>query len=299
MHYCNANSTLESKFDRERIIKLADNLIADFNAESIKQITNSGCDDERPVFIVGMPRSGTSLVEQILSSHPQIYGAGELSDIKNIAISYIQATRSNNVKIFSHTERAKLYELAGKYQKVIEQTCGNAILVTDKMPSNFLWLGFIMQLFPKARIIHCKRDPRDTCLSIYFQQFTKSHDYANKLEDLAFYYRQYERLMHHWKYHLHVPMLDVYYKDLVLDIETKARQMVDYLGLQWDDRCLAYYESKRATATASWDQVRQPIYTKSLGRWRHYQKHLGPLLDEFGSDEAALSIATEKICKQA
>ena len=155
------------------------------------------------------------------------------------------------------------------------------------MPANFLWLGFIKQLFPRARIIHCNRDPRDTCLSIYFQQFTRSHEYANSLEDLAFYYRQYERLMYHWKHNLNLSVLDVYYKDLIADVEHVSRKMIDHLGLEWDDQCLAYHDSGRAAATASWDQVRQPIYTRSLDRWRHYQKHLGPLLQEFGSDDLA------------
>jgi len=299
VHYQSANSALVSRFDRDGFAKLIDNLINDFSVEPIEQMPVSMCNDERPVFIVGMPRSGTSLVEQILSSHPHIYGAGELNDIKNLAGILVKASNQQKIKVFSNAETSKLTELAGQYLNSLEEKCGDAVRVTDKMPANFLWLGFIMQLFPKTRIIHCNRDPRDTCLSIYFQQFTKSHDYANSLEDLAFYYRQYERLMSHWQNSVKLPVLNVYYKELVADVEATTRQMINYLGLPWDDSCLNYHKSKRVTATASWDQVRQPIYTKSLGRWRLYRKHLGPLLDEFGCDDAALRMDTENNFKQA
>lgn len=293
-HYQHANSALTGKCDRARLARMVDNLIDDFSVESIEQMPASGCDDERLVFIVGMPRSSTSLVEQILASHPQIYGAGELNDIKSLAGTLVTASQQQNIKVFSNAKTGKLVELAGQYLNSLEKNCGDAARVTDKMPANFLWLGFIKQLFPKARIIHCNRDPRDTCLSIYFQQFTKSHDYANSLEDIAFYYRQYERLMYHWQSSVKLPVLNVYYKELVADAETITRQMIEYLELPWDDRCLAYHESKRTTATASWDQVRQPIYTKSLARWRRYQKHLSPLLDEFGDEDIATSLMPVK-----
>jgi len=298
-HYHNANLTLENRFDRDGFARMVDNLINDFNVESIEQMPTSGCDSEVPVFIVGMPRSGTSLVEQILSSHPKVYGAGELNDIKNLASTLFTATQTQNIKAFSNARTDRLTELAGQYLDRLEQKCGDAVRVTDKMPANFLWLGFIMQLFPKARIIHCNRDPRDTCLSIYFQQFVMSHDYANSLSDIAFYYRQYERLMCHWQSDVKLPVLNVHYRDIVADVETITRQMIDYLGLPWNDSCLSYHESKRATATASWDQVRQPIYTKSLARWQRYQKHLGPLLEEFGSDDVAEYIEPENNCNQA
>lgn len=298
-HYQNANSALPGNYDRDEFVKTVDMLIDDFSAESIEQMPGSGFDDERPVFIVGMPRSGTSLVEQILSSHPEVYGAGELNEINRFARILSITSHQQNIKVFSNTKTSKLAELAGQYLNRLEEKCGDAVRVTDKMPANFLWLGFIMQLFPKARIIHCNRDPRDTCLSIYFQQFIGSHDYANNLDDVAFYYRQYERIMSHWQSCVKLPVLNVYYKELVADVETITRQMIKYLELPWDDRCLAYHESKRTAATASWDQVRQPIYTKSLGRWRRYQKHLGSLIDDFGSNDAADCMKPENNCKQA
>ena len=278
---------------------MVDSLINDFSADTLESMPRSACEDKRPVFIVGMPRSGSSLVEQILSSHPMVYGAGELNDIKNLASTLFATSHQHKNKIFSNVQTSKLIELADRYLSSVEKVCGDALRVTDKMPSNFLWLGFIMQLFPDARIIHCIRDPRDTCLSCYFQPFVRSHDYANDLGDLAFYYRQYERLMHHWQQNVNLPILNVYYSDLIADAEAVARQMIGFIGLDWDDNCLNYHKSDRITATASWDQVRQPIYTKSLARWKHYRKHIDPLLDEFGSEDIATSWMPAQTDKQS
>ena len=150
------------------------------------------------------------------------------------------------------------------------------------MPHNFLRLGLIYQLFPRARIIHCTRDPRDTCLSIYFQQFNRTHSYACELGDLAYYYREYERLMRHWAQVLGSSMLEVNYEALVGNLEGGVQRMLDFLGLEWDERCLRFHESERTVATASYDQVRQPLYTKSIARWKHYERHLGPLLEGLG-----------------
>ena len=293
-YYQKANSASPSHFDRTKFSAMIDYLIENYNAESIEKLPSSACADDRPIFIVGMPRSGTSLVEQILSSHPDVYGAGELTDIKSLASTLFTSSGVQQNKVFSNVQSGILVELSARYLSSIEMLCGDAICVTNKMPSNFIWLGFIMQLFPKARIIHCNRDPRDNCLSIYFQTFTKSHDYSNDLGDLAFYYRQYEKLMRHWRDKVNLPILDVHYKNLVEDVEAISRQMISFIGLEWNENCLNFYQSQRATATASWDQVRQPIYTKSLGRWEHYQKHLGVLLDEFGSNDVAKISGTTK-----
>lgn len=298
-HYQNANSIFPPQYDRVRSVGMVDSLINDFSADTLESMPRSACEDKRPVFIVGMPRSGSSLVEQILSSHPMVYGAGELNDIKNLASTLFTTSHQHKNKIFSNVQTGKLIELADRYLSSVEKVCGDALRVTDKMPSNFLWLGFIMQLFPDARIIHCIRDPRDTCLSCYFQPFVRSHDYANDLGDLAFYYRQYERLMHHWQQNIDLPILSVYYSDLIADAEAVARQMIGFIGLDWDDNCLNYHKSDRITATASWDQVRQPIYTKSLGRWKHYRKHIAPLLDEFGSEDIATSWTPALTSKQS
>lgn len=286
-HYDQGNHIIPNDFDRAHFVAMITSLIENFDKDKIEHLPHTGCMDERPVFIIGMPRSGTSLVEQILSSHPDVYGAGELNDIKELACQALADTtgvdesdRFNNIAV------KKLDELSECYLSKIAEMGGEADRVTDKMPANFIWLGFIKQLFPNARVIHCRRDPRDTCLSIFFQEFTRGgHQYANDLGDIAFYYREYQRLMTHWQDVLKLPILDVNYSDLVADLEGHARNMIEFLDLDWDERCLDFHVSKRTTATASWDQVRQPVYTKSLARWKHYREHLGPLLDEFGGED--------------
>ena len=281
-HFEKANRIMPGKFDRRYYRNAITSLVEGYGADVIKSLPRSSSVDDRPVFIVGMPRSGTSLVEQILASHPHVFGAGELGDIKALASEILRDKGDQNTTCFRPIEPNTLNVLAERYSSRLDELAGNAIRVTDKMPSNFLWLGVIMQLFPSARIIHCRRDPRDSCLSIFFQQFTKSHAYANDLKDLAFYYRQYEYLMAHWHEVLDLPLLDVDYEELVVDLEDHARKMVNFLDLEWDSRCLDYYKSSRTTATASWDQVRQPVYTKSIGRWKHYRRHIAPLIAEFG-----------------
>jgi tetratricopeptide (TPR) repeat protein len=288
--YQHANAVFPAQYDRIQSAGMADSLIRNFSSTPIESMPHSQCDDQRPVFIVGMPRSGSSLIEQILSSHPLVHGAGELNDVAQLVGTLFTSSQHQENTIFSNVLSSQLNTLADHYLKRLESKCGSAKRVTDKMPSNFLWVGFIKQLFPNARIIHCIRDPRDTCLSCYFQSFVRSHDYANDLADLAFYYRQYEKLMLFWRQIFDKSILDVHYSDLVANTEATARQMVDFIGLEWDDNCLNYHQSERVTATASWDQVRQPIYSKSIARWKNYQQYIEPLIDEFGSDDVAISL---------
>lgn len=287
-HYSQANGIMPENFDRNGHRAMVDSLIAAYNRDSIASLPRSACQDRRPVFILGMPRSGTSLLEQILASHSDVFGAGELSDIKNLAKEVFRGKEAGLPTFLQAIDQKALDTLAGRYLDSIGKLGGGARRITDKMPANFLWLGLIWQLFPQARIIHCRRDPRDTCLSIYFQQFTKGHKYASDLGDLAFYYREYERLMEHWYEVLELPILEVNYAQLVGDMEGHARKLVQFLDLEWDDRCLDFHKSARATATASWDQVRQPVHTKSVARWRRYRSHLGPLIAEFGDDDIPL-----------
>ena len=157
-----------------------------------------------------------------------------------------------------------------------------AARVTDKLPNNFLRLGLIALLFPRAPLIHCVRDPLDTCLSCYFQEFAHGQPFARDLDHLGRYYRDYQRLMAHWHKVLPSSILDVPYEGLVADQESWSRKLVAFLGLPWDERCLAFYEKERLVRTASFWQVRQPIYASSIGRWRHYAKHLGPLFHALG-----------------
>jgi hypothetical protein len=167
-------------------------------------------------------------------------------------------------------------QAAAQYLHRLTERAGHACRVIDKMPENFLHLGVIARLFPQARVIHCRRDPLDTCLSCYFQNFP-GNDFASSLEDLGTYYLEYERLMAHWRTVLPLRMLEVRYEELVINLEARARDLVAFCGLEWSDHCLRFYEQPLAVQTASALQVRQPIYTNSVGRWRHYASHLQSL----------------------
>ena len=235
---------------------------------------------KRPVLIVGMPRSGTSLVEQILDSHPAVHGAGELQDIYDLTRSLPQKLGDKRGYPFClhNVNQATIDSLSKAYVKKLESLSdAGAAVVTDKMPSNFRHLGLIQLLLPKAKVIHCTRNPLDTCLSCYFQDFSGAHPYSYDLENLGQYYRLYERLMRHWRDVLDLKIMDVSYEELTSDPETVSRQLVEFCGLKWDDRCLEFYKTSRAVATSSYDQVSQPIYKGSVERWRHYEQYLEPL----------------------
>jgi hypothetical protein len=173
--------------------------------------------------------------------------------------------------------------IAEQHLKKLASFSAQSSRVTDKMPHNFRHLGMIDLLFPGARIIHCLRDPVDTCLSIYSLPFSASHAYAADLTQLGAYYRQYQDLMTHWKQALHIPMLEVQYEEIVANQEEMTRKMIEFCGLQWDERCLRFHESERVVTTPSYDQVRRPIYKKSIARWKNYEHYLGPLIAALNS----------------
>ena len=238
-------------------------------------------DDRRPVFIVGMPRSGTSLVEQILASHPAVFGAGELNALARIArgVQFPDwAEGSHYPEALDALSLRRAGQLASEYLSAISALDTTAAYVTDKLPDNFLHLDLIELLFPQCKIIHCVRDPLDTSLSCYFTNFSGGHAFKHKLSDLGAYHADYRRLMEHWGQVLSLPILEVRYEDVVLDTEAQARRMLEFLGLPWDERCLKFYENARHVKTASDDQVRRPIYASSIGRWKHYEPHLSELI---------------------
>jgi len=281
-HYRQGNDLTPHRFDREAHRAELDGLVAGYSDEAVPRMARASNRAEQPVFIVGMPRSGTSLVEQILASHPRVFGAGERADINVISGQLTRRLGRQYHEAVTSVETALLDELAEAHLHHLAELSGAADRVTDKMPQNFEKLGLIAQLFPAARVIHCTRDPRDTCLSIYFQRFNGTHTYAWELEDLAYYYKEYERLMAHWREVLPIEMIEVSYEAVVADLEGEAWRMVEFLGLEWDERCLRFHETERPVATASFDQVRRPIYKGSVGRWRHYERHLGLLLEGLG-----------------
>ena len=226
-----------------------------------------------------MPRSGTSLIEQILASHPQVYGAGELTDIGDAILS-INKLSGQSVQYPTNLNKLSselLDDIANRYLEHLKELNSEAIRVTDKHPINFLHLGLIALAFPDAKIIHCTRDPRDTCMSIYFQNFSESNSYANSLESIGFYYSLYEKFMHHIKGLNCISILDIAYEDLVSNQEETSRKLIDFIGLDWDEQCLAFHQNDRFVATPSYDQVREKIYNSSIGRWKNYEKHLAPL----------------------
>ncbi len=285
-HYVKANQILPGEFNGASHNKAIDGIVVAYNSSSIATLARSSCMDERPVFIVGMPRSGTSLVEQILTSHAAVSGIGESNEINEIANAL-----GNNKVAYDYVEnlstinQEKLTELAQGYLAVATKQAGNTIRITDKMPANVFNLGLISQLFPKARIIHCQRDPRDICLSIFFQHFSRGLAFSNKLNDIILYYQSYNKIISHWKAVLDIPIIDVNYAELVTNVESVTRKMLTHLDLPWDESCLHFYEADRAMATASFDQVRQGLYTSSLNRWKNYKEYIAPLLEVFGEQE--------------
>lgn len=259
--------------------KLVDRIIATFHQTFLDRAPRSSVTSDRPIFIVGMPRSGTSLIEQILASHPQVYGAGELLKLWDVVGSLPGKTGGVEYpECIGDLSGNQLDAVANDYLACLSRLSIGAGRITDKMPSNFFHLGLIALLFPGARVIHCLRDPVDTCLSSYFQDFSGRHTYSTNLELLGRYYRDYQRLMAHWRQVMPIPMIEINYEEVVGDLESGSRRLVEYCGLKWSDQCLRFYETKRIINTASYDQVRKPIYRSSVARWKHYEKHLSPLM---------------------
>lgn len=283
-HYRQGNALDTKEFDEKEnekeIVREFDAILAAFAKERVGRRPRASNRSKLPVFIVGMPRSGTSLVEQILSSHPLVYGAGELIDIHDIVsrLPTQLGTSSPYPQCLDGCTRKNIDPIAQRHLDRLARFSRDAVRVTDKMPHNFLALGLIDLLFPGARVIHCLRDPVDTCLSIYFQRFNDFHAYARNLTSLGKYYRQYRRLVAHWKTVLRIPIMDIQYEDLVENQEDLSRKMIEFCELEWDDRCLRFHESGRFVTTPSYDQVRRPIYRKSVARWKNYEQFLGPLV---------------------
>ena len=265
-------------FDRQDHCRAIDRTIATFDARFFGRVHSFGVDSDLPVFIVGMPRSGTTLVTQILSSLPGVCGAGELKDLAEVLAGPAkrQKLAADYPEYMSNMDRVTIRGMADDYLTRLRQIGGHAIRVIDKLPHNFFHLGSICALFARARIIHCRRDPLDVCLSCYFQDFQEV-SYASKLEDLGFCYRQYERLMVHWRQVLPVAVCEVVYEELVANLEPVSRKLAAFCGLDWNSRCLAFHDNSRTVRTASKLQVRRPLYATSIGRWKHYESYLQPL----------------------
>ncbi len=258
------------RFDRNELERRIDRLIARFTREFFADNRAIGSDDATPLLVLGMPRSGTTLTERIVSSHSRVGGGGELD--------FWTVHGPPLVTAVPDTLAAAADRLQGVYRRLLRGISADALSVTDKMPFNFLWLGLIHLNFPNARVIHCRRNPIDTCLSIYTNQFSTRWEFSSDRGDLAFYYRQYLRLMDHWRSVLPPDrLLDVDYEELIADPEGSTRRLIAFCGLDWEPACLQPEHNRDLVRTASAWQARQPIYRRSVERWRRYEPWLGEL----------------------
>jgi tetratricopeptide (TPR) repeat protein len=270
------------RYDRAEMVQRVTRTLAAFDRNALAALRSGGPASERPVFVVGMPRSGTSLTEQILASHPQVHGAGELL-YWIFAADAERAAKPEQRAVNPEQRAAMIAELGRAYLEGLAVQAPDASRVVDKLPVNFSNAGLIHAALPGARFIHLERSALDTCLSIYFQGFSAAHPYATDFGDLAHYYHEYRRLMAHWRSVLPPQtLLEVRYEDLVDDPEGWSRRMLAHIGLPWDPRCLEFHRTDRPVLTASNWQVRQPIGKSSVGRWRRYERFIGPLREALG-----------------
>jgi tetratricopeptide (TPR) repeat protein len=287
-HHLRQGNTLKRqqlRYDEAKMHSVFERVRSLFDRGLLQARSGAGCLSPVPVFVVGMPRSGTTLVEQILASHPAVYGAGEIQDFGRL-LSQLVTTPAG---VFEYPERAAalpagdLHALGRRYFEGLRRRAAGAARIVDKMPSNFVYLGMIHLALPRARIIHIRRNPLDSCLSCYSRLFIEGLPYTYDLAELGRYYRLYAMLMAHWREVLPPDrLIEVDYEAIIADVAAEARKIVEFCGLPWDDRCAAFHQTDRPVRTASVVQVRQPIYRSSEGRWRAYRKHLGPLIAALG-----------------
>ncbi len=278
-HYQQGNELKPHHFDRREYHGYVERIISAFAERNLSALAHAKNDSELPVFIVGLPRSGKTLIEQILAAHPQVMGAGELPDISDM----IRTLERQTGKLYPlHMDGLTAEQLSSMADEYLSgrraEVLPGTLRVMDTMPFNVEHLGFISLLFPRARIIHCQRDPRDTCLECYFKDFGAGHSYANNLEDLGHRYLEYRRLSKHWIDVLGLSQLEVRYEELVQTPEVVSRRLVDFLGLEWQPQCLAFHAPGVARLTGK-AHFREPINDRAVGRWKNYRQHLQPLFE--------------------
>jgi len=284
----NAAKRATIAYDETSTFALFDGIERIFTPDLIKAKSGGGDPSPAPIFVLGMPRSGTTLLEQIIASHPMVHGAGELQTFNDVVLT-VRGPDGNSLPypgFIPALDPSALRQIGTRYVSAVRDLAKNgaaAARITDKMPSNYYFLGLIHLALPNAKIIHSMRDPVDTCVSCFSKLFSAEQNHTYDLAELGRYYARYRRLMEHWRRVLPAgSFLDVRYEDVVADLEGAARRIIAHCGLPWHDACLSFHDTERPIRTASATQVRQPIYRNAIGRWRVYEEELGPLLRELG-----------------
>jgi len=280
-----ANALRNKPWDPDTFDRSIANISSRWSREFIQSAPRATNDSKRVVLIVGMPRSGTSLVEQIIDCHPKAAGAGELPALLEMAYASYNRPGEQVLPFESDTSMltaGEIDRIGREYMAGIAAISNDARIVTDKLPQNTAVLGLAQLALPDAHVIYCRRDPRDVCLSCYFTDFRVGNLFAWNLEHLGRYHLGQDRLMAHWQQVLDLPILSVDYERMVTHTEDVARGIIDFIGLDWDDRCLRFHESARVVRTASSMQVRRPVYRTSVGRHERYRRHLGGLYATLG-----------------
>ncbi len=284
-HFLKANTLYRKTYlyDAEENTLLIDRLIEIYSKRFFQRKGQIGSASQLPVFVLGMPRSGTTLVEQIISSHPLVHGAGELQAMPAIKLTIAQQLEYANPypECMSLFDKKMAKEYSERYLQELALHCPTATRITDKLPGNFFKIGLIKTLFPDARIIHCQRNPLDSCISIFFH-YIQDWKWSFDLTELGQYYLDYQRVMFHWQDLFPGEIFTVQYEELVMEQEKISKKLIDYLGLEWDEKCLEFYNNERDVRTVSNMQVRKPMYKNSMNRWKHYEKHLQPLIEVLG-----------------
>jgi tetratricopeptide (TPR) repeat protein len=272
------------QYDADEQDTKVQSIIDFFSKDKINQLRGAGNPSATPIFVLGMPRSGTTLTEQIISSHSEVFGAGELPYLLQLANNPLFPEKSGDYpQSLQDLSKDLLTSLGDKYIERTKKYAPNAQHITDKMPANFFCVGLIHLMLPNAKIIHIRRNPVDTCLSGFSKLFSSGQAHSYDFTELGRYYRNYSRLMDHW--HSVIPgdnFMEIQYEDLVANNEEKSRELISFVGLEWDKACLNFHQNRRPIRTASITQVRKPIYQSSIAKWKRYEKHLGPLLDALG-----------------
>ena len=293
-HYRQANSLKRAMtlYDRRATTARVDSLIQFFDEQRFQTLAGRmAADSELPSFVLGMPRSGTTLVEQILASHPDIHGAGELNEVEQLPVKLVGlvSPKVPFPNCLETLDAEVTRQLAEAHVETLREMAPDAKRVVDKMPANFFLMGLIALMWPKASVIHCRRDAMDVCLSCYTRHFANGQRYSWELADLGHYYREYERLTEHWRKVLPIRVYEVQYERLVEHQSDVTRELIEFCGLDWDDRCLKFHETQRRIKTNPY-AVRRPVYTNSIGRWRRFEQYVQPLQDALSGQRTAFTI---------